>query len=392
MDKLIQVVILDDEESILRSLTRVFMNESYGIFTTTDHQEALQIIENNEIKVVLSDQRMPLVSGVEFLSTVKLKKPDTIRILFTGYADIQSSQDAINKGAVYKYISKPWNDEELKNIIEDSIHRFDLAAENARLQEMTQKQNAELKEANERIQKLYEKEKEFSSTVSHELKTPLTSMKMSIDIVMRKIDGKVDPDVMVFMNINKKNVERLSRLVNEILSLTKLESGTEPVLMELTDVNHIIKEVVLVQKILADDKGIVLKTALDSNLPEISLNPDKINQVLNNLVNNAIKFTGKGSVMVSSRVSSENNHVEIRVTDIGIGISNEDIGKLFQRFTQLGHTKDRVSGTGLGLAVCKEIVLKHNGKIWIESEQGKGSTFAFSLPKVQEVSEEKNNV
>lgn len=145
MDKLIQVVILDDEESILRSLTRVFMNESYGIFTTTDHQEALQIIENNEIKVVLSDQRMPLVSGVEFLSTVKLKKPDTIRILFTGYADIQSSQDAINKGAVYKYISKPWNDEELKNIIEDSIHRFDLAAENARLQEMTQNKMRNLK-------------------------------------------------------------------------------------------------------------------------------------------------------------------------------------------------------------------------------------------------------
>ena len=110
------------------------------------------------------------------------------------------------------------------------------------------------------------------------------------------------------------------------------------------------------------------------------INPDKINQLLNNLVNNAVKFTQQGSITISSRLRPEEGSLEICVKDTGRGIAPGDISKLFQRFQQLGQLKDRLGGTGLGLAICKEIVAQHWGRIWVESQEGQGSAFFFALP------------
>ena len=144
--------------------------------------------------------------------------------------------------------------------------------------------------------------------------------------------------------------------------------------------NDLIQEMVLVQKPVAEGKGLFLQLELEPFLPSARLNPDKITQVLANLIGNAIKFTEKGGVTVSSHFNKDKDQVEVRVRDTGRGISAEDIPKLFQKFQQLENSASKVEGTGLGLAICKEILANHQGTIWVESESGKGSVFIFALP------------
>lgn len=119
------VVIIDDEQFVLNCLKRALNNEPYGVFTTKSRQEALQMIADNPVKVVISDHRMPEVSGTDFLNTVKQKYPNPIRILLTGYTDVKIAEEAINKGEVFRFVKKPWDDENLRKVIKEAIDKFD---------------------------------------------------------------------------------------------------------------------------------------------------------------------------------------------------------------------------------------------------------------------------
>jgi len=374
------VVIVDDEVNVLKACVRLFRNEPYNIFTTADYSEALYVIGNQNIKVVLSDQRMPGISGVEFLRLVKEEKPEVIRILFTGYADIQAAEAAINEGEVYRFINKPWKDENLRVVVRDAIQRYDLTEENRKLFELAKKQNQELQILNAQLKIMIEKEKTLTSTVSHELRTPLASIKMAVALLTRMTKGRLDAETSDYLDIAQKGADRLSRLVDDILSLSKLESGIAITKIELKQINDIIREAAVTQKLEAEQKGLYFKTELASDLPPVMLNADKLHQVLSNLFSNAIKFTKQGGITVISRMSHKAGSVEVCVKDTGPGISKEDIKKLFQKFQQLDNADSQVSGTGLGLAICKEVITRHNGDIWVEAELNRGSSFIFTLP------------
>jgi len=192
MTKENNVLFLDDEESILNSLKRLFINESYGVITTTNYKEALEIIGKENIKVVLSDHRMPEIKGTEFLHKVKDKYPHTVRILFTGFAEFSAAEDAINIGEVFRFVSKPWDTNELKMIVNQAISQFDIVKENKEYFEMTRAKNEELEILNKKLKNMYEIQKEFTSTVSHELRTPLASMKSTVDLVLGEAPGKLN--------------------------------------------------------------------------------------------------------------------------------------------------------------------------------------------------------
>lgn len=380
MSKEINVLVLDDEENIRESVKRLFFREDFAVASTGDHQEALALIKKEPVKVVLSDQRMPQITGVEFLKTVREKYPEVVRILITGHADIQAAEDAINYGGVYRFINKPWNSEELKAAVRQAIDHHDLVNENRRLFEATKSKNEELEVLNRRLKGMYEAQKEFTSTVSHELRTPLASIKSTVDLVLSGAPGPLTEDQIKFLQKSKNNVDRLNRLINDILDLTKLESGKMELQISFHDIAKIIAEDVENQRESAKAKGLSLTTDLPDGLPAIPMDADKIHQVLSNLLSNAIKFTETGGVMVACRNRTEQNHIEVSVTDSGPGIREEDKDKLFQKFQQLGDPHQHVGGTGLGLAICKEIVGRHGGKIWVESQTGQGSCFRFVLP------------
>ena len=170
-------------------------------------------------------------------------------------------------------------------------------------------------------------------------------------------------------------------MINDILDLSKLESGMTSLDLKKNNMNKIISDIVQLQESVAQERGIVLKAELDPDVPEMPFDADKINQVLNNLISNAFKFTEKGEVVVSSSAEKEHNYIKICVRDTGMGIEEKDIPKLFKKFQQLGDPAERkTGGTGLGLAICKEITSQHKGKIWVESKSGEGSAFYFLLP------------
>lgn len=379
--KEISVLFLDDEESVLSSVKRLLFSEPFDIVTTTDYEEALTIIAKEKIKVVFSDERMPKISGVKFLEMVKERHPDIVRILFTGYTDIATAEKAINIGEIYRFINKPWNSQELKQVIHQAMEHHNLVISNRDLLEATKKKNEELEIANKKLKALYEVQREFTSTVSHELRTPLASIKTAIDLVMKRTVGEVSAEQEDVLGRAKNNVDRLKRLVDNVLDLTKMEEGKLSMNFGANDINHLITEVVASQKDVAQSKGLSLSAQLDSTMPKVVIDSDRIMQVLNNLINNAIKFTVQGGITISSQNHFAQNHIVIKVSDTGKGIAEKDLLKLFEKFQQVESAQDNESGgTGLGLAISREIIHLHGGKIWVESTLGQGTSFFFNLP------------
>ena len=375
------ILVVDDEVNILNSLKRALMDEPFDVCTTTDYKEALDIVKNREIKVVISDHRMPGINGVDFLQMIKDENPDIIRILFTGYADIQMAQEAINIGEVYRFINKPWDIQDLLTTLRNALEKFDLVQKNKQFIESIEKKNTELVSLNEKLKGLYEVQKEFSSTVSHELRTPLASIQTAIDIVMSGTPGKLNAVQKDCLGKAGNGVNRLHKLINNVLDFTKLESGGTPLDLQENDIHAVVKDVVDINKLVAKKKGLYLKIEINKDIPKVIFDIDRINQVLYNLVGNAIKFTEKGGVVLSITSDKEKNYVRTCIVDTGEGVRKEDLPKLFQKFQQLGDPATRKSGgTGLGLAICKEIIARHNGKIEVESELGKGTKVCFFLP------------
>lgn len=237
----------------------------------------------------------------------------------------------------------------------------------------------ERREREEQLQRAMQIKTAFTSMVSHELRTPLTAIKEGIAIVLDGAAGELNEEQQNFLGIAKKNVDRLARMINEVLDFQKLESGRMTFNMQDNDINELVEEVRDTMLPLAEERGLDFVLDLGRNLPHVFFDRDKITQVCSNLVNNAIRCTEKGIIAITT--SSGDNHIKVSVMDTGKGIRTEDMPRLFQQFEQLEAGCDRkTGGTGLGLVISRQIIEAHKGRIWAESELGKGSTFNFILP------------
>ena len=222
---------------------------------------------------------------------------------------------------------------------------------------------------------------DFVSVVSHELRTPLTSIKGYTDLLLSGVAGELSVLQAEFLGIVQGSTTRLSSLINDILDISRIESGTLEIRHEPIDYRRIVSDTLRLMKAAADEKQISLDAALPETLPAVRGDADKVTQVLANLVSNAIKYTPEdGWVKVSLEVVGEAS-VTTCVADSGIGIRPEDQKKLFQKFFRADNTSTReAGGTGLGLVIAKTLIELLGGTIWVESEAGRGSRFFFTLP------------
>ena len=215
--------------------------------------------------------------------------------------------------------------------------------------------------------------------VSHELRTPIHSVREGLSIVLEGLTGEITAEQKEVLNISKRCVDRLVRLVNDVLAFHKLEAGVIEFHMKKENLNKLIEEIGAAMRPLVENKNLKLKISLQKNIPEIPLDRDKIIQVLTNFIQNAIKFTLEGEITITSAKDSDG--VTVSIQDTGIGIQSQDVPKLFRKFGQLEAAKlVSPGGTGLGLAISKKIVEQHHGKVTMESEYKKGSIFSFTLP------------
>jgi len=222
----------------------------------------------------------------------------------------------------------------------------------------------------------------FVANVSHELRTPLVSMEKSLSLILTKTTGEINKDQEQFLAIAQRNLKRLTLLINDLLDLSKLEAGKLQLKRELTPLKKVIEESVEGLNTWAGTKGIHLEKAVQEGLPELNIDPNRLIQVLNNLIGNAIKFTPQnGKITVEAKLGETNREIQVSIIDTGIGIPKENLPKIFSKFYQIGErSASDISGTGIGLSIAKEIVELHGGRIWVESEHGQGAKFTFVLP------------
>ncbi|MFH1318307.1 MAG: ATP-binding protein, partial [Candidatus Omnitrophota bacterium] len=283
---------------------------------------------------------------------------------------------ALEKGSnFFEWTHKRINGEEFFASV--LLNRLEL--EGKTVLQATVRDISDQKKAEEAVRKAAALKSQFTSMVSHELRTPLGPIKEGASIILDGLTGEINEQQRDLLETVKRSAERLNRLINDVLDFQKLELGKMEFRLEDNDINDLIVEVHKTMGLAAKNKGLDIVIDSDQDIPVIKFDKDRINQVLTNLLNNAIKFTDTGTVTVRTKI--EGNIVHIMVEDTGLGIKEEDIPKLFESFQQLLMPRERtVGGTGLGLAISKEIITQHKGKIWVESVFGKGSVFHFVLP------------
>jgi len=239
---------------------------------------------------------------------------------------------------------------------------------------------SELKEANIRLQELDRLKDDFISTVTHELRTPLTAVRSLAEILHTnpEIDAK---RLESFTGIIIKESERLIRLVSQILDYEKIESAKLDWMIASLDLKEVVNDAVISTRQLTLDKKITIDLDLAENVPSVSGDRDRLVQVMVNLISNAVKFCDSDRGMIVVRLRAVNHHLRVEVQDNGIGIKPEDQAKVFEPFRQIKNpTLGRPAGTGIGLTITKRIIDFHHGRIWVDSEPGKGTIFSFELP------------
>jgi signal transduction histidine kinase len=231
---------------------------------------------------------------------------------------------------------------------------------------------------------LSHKTSDFSASVTHELRSPLTSINMYIDLFFRGTAGSLNATQKEYLTIMKDSTKRLTAFINDLLDIAKIEQGKMTIKKQVFDLRPIILEMLNLIRPQAYEKKINLKLIIPSDLPKVLVDPDRTKQVITNLVSNAIKFTPeKGKVTVEAR-EAKSRYIQVSIIDTGMGIPKDKLRSVFEKFTQITEGKRQAKGskgTGLGLTIAKGIVEKQGGKIWVESEPGKGTKFHFTLPR-----------
>lgn len=237
----------------------------------------------------------------------------------------------------------------------------------------------ERKESEEARQQALQDRSHFISMASHEVRTPLTAIKEALRLVLSGYVGNLNEDQTELLDIARRNVDRLARLINDLLDFQKLRSTRIELSMWLYDINDLVREIADTMTPVAREKNLEILTDLDTTVPKITFDKDRITQVLTNIVDNAVKFTEAGRITI--RTAWHGNLVRVSVSDTGPGIESKNLPRLFHEFEQLGRRRNQ--GSGLGLAISKQIIKRHHGQIWAESELGRGATIHFALPIVE---------
>ena len=369
------LLIVDDEQENINLLTNI-LGDDYSLFQAQDAAQSLAFLKKNEIHMILTDQRMPGMSGVELLEKAREIRPDCVRMLITAYPDVNNAIQAINRGHVHRYIAKPFDSTELKFAIQQELEHLDLIRANRRLNEEMGRMVDELFRANRELRDLNQMKDQFLANCSHELKTPLVSGMGYVDLLLTGGMGHLDPRQEKGLRIAHRNLERLLGLIENLLALAKARFKPEELKIVRFDLRPLLEECVESLRARARKKSLHLKTTLPKGKILVDGDERKIHSVITNVLANAEKFS-PDEARIEIRVGKiRNTRIRVTVTDNGVGLKEPRAE--IQPFKT---TSDyRYAGMGIGLTLARQILQQHQCDIVLERAPQGGARVQFDLP------------
>ena len=408
------VLYVDDERDNLDVFESTFWRD-YNLHLATSAKEGIDILKDSNIHLIITDQRMPTMTGIEFLEKVHEKYPDPPRIVLTGYSDLDTVIEAVNRGKIFHYATKPWKKEDLQKTIEKALENFRLREENRLLLQRLQISNHKLEDLNkgletkvkERTAELQEKNEALSETLyqlknaqvhliqsekmasigmlsyslGHEINTPINTIKGGLEVIRDMVDQddlvKKKKDLAYLV---ENMLEGADRTVEIIRSL-RFFVGSNSDHFQKVDVHDGLNATLLLLGSPIQQASIKITTYYDSKMKPIYCLPGPLNQVFLNLLVNAIDAIeeSQGSGEIEIRTDQNDDDVKVMIRDNGIGMSANVMENMFETFYS---TKDTGKGSGLGMSISRDIIDKHGGKIKVQSNIGEGTTITVTLPKL----------
>ncbi len=385
----LNILLIEDNLGDARLLSEILTEAGYQEAPETtfkiDHVEQLKKgidrLKNGEYDIVLLDLSLPDSQGLSTFETIQEAASTQPIIVLSGLNDSGIAVEAVRKGAQDYLVKGEVNGHLLWRAMNYAMER---------------KQTEEkLKEVNKNLKQLDKLKSDFLSTVSHELRTPIAIMREGVALCLEGIAGEITDTQRDLLTDTMDNMDRLTRLVTDLLDISKIEAGKLKLRRSSVDLCDILKKVYQNYESQAKEKAIQLNFECLQKSIKLFIDKDKVIQIFTNLISNALRFTDpNGEIKIN--IKDGTDYVECCVSDTGVGIAKDNLNKMFSKFEQFGRVDGPgYKGTGLGLAICKGLVEKHGGKIWVDSKLKKGTKFWFTLqkvpfPKILIVDDEKN--
>lgn len=370
--EIMNVLVVDDEPGIRSGVSRILSNYTitypfleddigFSVAEAASGEEAIEIIKATPPAIVLLDNKLPGIQGVEVLEYINSNLPNILVMMITSYASLELAVKATNIGA-YDFVPKPFTPQELKSSMENIAKHY-------LLRRMTRKLHKEGKQI--RFQ--------FLTVLSHELKSPLNAIEGYLRLMQEKQAGENIGEYMEMIDRSLSRIQSMRNLIMDLLDLTHIESGKRKRDLREIDLTLVAKSALDTITPMAVQRDIKLQFENDEPQPIVA-DSDDMEILLNNLLSNAVKYNVNGG-WVKCAVGQTDDYIYCRVSDSGIGIDSEDVPKLFQEFSRIKNPQSKnVSGSGLGLSIVKNIVELYGAEIRVQSVPGEGSTFTVLFP------------
>lgn len=352
------ILCVDDEIDNVEALERIF-RKKYAVLKATSAAEGLELIKKNKVALIISDQRMPKKTGVEFLRESIQFSPDTIRILLTGYTDVESIIDAINSGEVYRYLTKPWDPVDLANTVDKAIEKYELSSE-------LKEKNRELKKAYDELKTLDDAKNNFMILINHELKTPLTVILSFLELMN---ESAPTTEQSKYLSRISSSAQKLKKIIDDVLAFVSAETGLTKVSKKKISSDKFVADLVkrFHAAAAAKDQTLVLpkkdfSLKMDTNL---------IGSATERLIDNAIKFGDRDSKIEILLEEISPDKVEFSVVNTGKALSAETINKILKPFTLDEDILKHSQGLGLGLSLTQALLKRHDSELNIQCPKGK---------------------